>query len=48
MSLHSNVPSLDDFQFTFEAYLDDSVRIEPDVSAMLFAVHAAPRYPVCR
>jgi hypothetical protein len=34
MSCHSTDRPLDDYQFTFESYLDDSVRIEPDVCAI--------------
>lgn len=33
-SCHSADRPLDDYQFTFESYLDDSLRIEPDVCAM--------------
>jgi hypothetical protein len=31
MSFRSADRPLDDYQFTFESYLDDSARIEPDV-----------------
>jgi len=29
----SNTPSLDNYEFTFETYLQDSAQIVPDVSA---------------
>lgn len=39
MPFHSESRPLDDFEFTFESYLDDSARIEPDVNALPLTTH---------
>lgn len=42
MSVHSADRPLDNYQFTFESYLDDSAQIEPDVCPVLISLRDNP------